>query len=114
MIRIYGVPTCDKIKKTQKLLENNNIAFTFVNVRKEPISKDKLRTITNLLNLENVLNRKGLLFRKLGLKDKSLSDSQLFEELFREQGMIKRPLIEKDGRFWIGYNEEDILKFLTK
>ncbi|MCB0282221.1 MAG: arsenate reductase family protein [Calditrichaeota bacterium] len=112
MIRIYGVPSCDKIKKTLKLLDNNKIAYEFANVRKTPVEKGKLKIITDALGIDLVLNRQGMLYRKLGLKDKNLTSDQLFEQLFNEQGMIKRPLIEYNGKFHVGYDEEKILQFI--
>lgn len=112
MIKVYGVPTCDQIKKTKLFLECENISFTFVNIRKEPLEREKLEKIINQLGLNIVLNRRGMLYRKLGLKDKNLSDRQLSEELFKEQGMIKRPLIEHQNGFHIGYDEQAMLRFL--
>jgi len=112
LIKVFGVPTCDKIKKTHSLLSSYEIPFEFVNLRKNALSKTKLQNIVEQLGLETVLNRKGMLFRKLGLKEKDLSDEQLFEELFNEQGMIKRPLIEKDNTFMCGYDQNKILSFV--
>ena len=112
MISVFGVPTCDKIKKTQSLLNSNSIDFEFINVRKSPISKDELKNIIEQLGLEVVLNKRGMLYRKLGLKDKNLSDQQLFSELLNEQGMIKRPLIKKGDKYHSGYDDEAIIKFL--
>ena len=77
-----------------------------------PLNQETLRLAVNQLGLDIVLNRKGMLYRKLGLKDKKLSTKQLFEELLKEQGMIKRPIIEKDGLFHCGYDETAILGFL--
>lgn len=108
LINVYGVPNCDKIRKTKSFLEQNIIEYTFINVRSEPLSKETLTQAVNQLGLDIVLNRKGMLYRKLGLKDKNLSDDQLFNELFNEQGMIKRPLIEKNGKYHCGYNEQAI------
>ena len=112
LIHVYGVPTCDKIKKTKSLLDNNKIDYMFINVRKEPLTREKLAKAVDKLGLDIVLNRKGMLYRKLGLKDKNLSNEQLFIELYNEQGMIKRPLIEKNGSFHCGYNEQSILSFV--
>lgn len=64
------------------------------------------------LGLDIVLNSKGATFRKLGLKDMGLNDDELFQRLLKEQGMIKRPLIEKNGRFRIGFDETGILEFV--
>lgn len=112
LIKVYGLPTCDKIKRTLTLLASENIKFSFVNVRKNPLSKDTLKHIVNQLGIEIVLNKRGMLFRKSGLKEKTLTDQQLFEELFKEQGMIKRPLIEKNGKYISGFDEEAIITFI--
>jgi len=112
LIHVYGVPTCDKIKKTQSLLDNNKIDYMFINVRTEPLTREKLAGVVDKLGLDIVLNRTGMLYRKLGLKEKNLSNEQLFMELFKEQGMIKRPLIERNGSFHIGYDEQAILSFV--
>lgn len=63
------------------------------------------------LSIEVVVNSKGTTYRKLGLKQKSLNEDELFEILLSEQGMIKRPLLENKGRFWIGFDELGILGF---
>ena len=112
MPKVYGVPSCDQIKKTKAFLEKNDRRFTFVNIRKEPLERDKLEKVIKQLGLNIVLNKRGMLYRKLGLKNKNLSDKQLFEELYNEQGMIKRPLIEHKNNFHIGYDEQAILTFL--
>lgn len=111
MLNVYGVPTCDKIKKTKSLLERNDIKYLFINLRKEPLKRETLAEAVKQLGLNVVLNRKGLLYKKRGLKDKNLSEEQLFNELLNEQGMINRPLIEKNGTFHCGYDEPAILSF---
>ncbi|KAA3609760.1 MAG: Spx/MgsR family RNA polymerase-binding regulatory protein [Calditrichaeota bacterium] len=114
MIKVYGVPSCDQIKKTKTFFQKENIEFTFVNIRKETLDRDKLNKVIDQLGIDVVLNRRGMLYRKLGLKDKNLNNDQLADELFNEQGMIKRPLIEQGKLFHIGYNEQEILKFLKE
>ena len=112
MIILYGVPTCQKIRKTKALLEELNVEYQFVNVKKTPISEEELRNIVNQLGLQNVVNSKGPTYRKLGLKDKNLDDEALFQILLKEQGMITRPLIKKGNKYWIGFDEQGIRNFV--
>jgi len=113
MVKLYGVPNCQQIRKTKALFEENNIEYEFIHVKKTPLSKEQLQKVVAQLGLEKALNSKGATYRKLGLKQMDLSEEELFSWLLKEQGMIKRPLIEKDGRFWIGFDPEGILKFLA-
>lgn len=113
MVTLYGVPTCQKIRKTKALLEQLNVEYQFVNVKKTPIPEEQLRTIVKQLGLQKVVNSKGPTYRKLGLKDKNLDDEALFQILLKEQGMITRPLIQKGDRYWIGFDEEGIKQFVS-
>jgi len=77
---------------------------------------NRLREIAGQLGVWAITNSKGPTFRKLGLKNKDLSDAELLEWLYKEQGMIKRPLIEKNGNYWVGvkgFDEEAILSFIN-
>ncbi len=112
MITLYGVPQCQKIRKTKKLLEDNGIDYVFINVKKQPLTREELQKIVDQLGLQSVLNAKGPTFRKLGLKDRNLSEEELFDWLLKEQGMINRPLIQKGNAFWIGFDEQGILDFV--
>jgi len=112
VIKLYGVPTCQQIRKTKALFEENNISYEFVNVKKQPVSESFLRKVVDQLGLEKAVNTKGTTYRKLGLKNMDLDEEQLFQWLLKEQSMIKRPLIEKDGQFWIGFEPEGIMNFI--
>lgn len=97
-------------------MEEKKIDFEFVNVKKEPVNETQLKEITDQLGVQTITNSKGPTYRKLGLKENPPSDPELFQWLLKEQGMIKRPLIEKEGKYWIaekGYDEEAILGFIN-
>lgn len=112
MIKVYGVPSCDKIKKTLNLFEDQKIEFEFINLRQRPLLKEMLRVVIDQLGINTVLNTRGMIYRKKGLKDKNLSEENLFIELFKDQGMIKRPLIENQGKYISGYDQDKILNFV--
>ena len=95
-----------------KILEDKSIAFEFVNVRKTPINEKQLKTIVASLGMEAVFNKKGSTYRRLGLNYDQMSDQERFENIATEQSMIRRPLLEKDGRYHIGFDEAAIIKFV--
>ncbi len=92
-------------------MDNNNIKYTFVNVKKDPIDKSFLGKIAGILGMDSIFNMKGPTFRKFKLNYTDLSSKNKLNLLFENQGMIKRPLLEKDIRFSVGYDEEKILDF---
>jgi Spx/MgsR family transcriptional regulator len=115
MVKLYGVPSCKQIRDSKGLFENEGIDYEFINIRKTPMDAALLRETIKQMGMDTVVNRKGPTYRKLGLKEKNLSDEELFKILLQEQGMIKRPLIKKGPKFWQspkGFNREEILAFI--
>lgn len=113
MIRLYGIPNCKQITNTKALFKENGIEYKFIHVKKTPIPQEQLSEIISQLGQDIVVNRRGMMYRKLGLKDKNLSPQEEFKYLLSKQGMIKRPLIEKEGKYLIGFDENVILNFVT-
>lgn len=111
MIKLYGVPSCNKIRDAKVILESNNIEYQFINVKKTPIPKEQLKDIVNQLGVDKVLNKQGLTYKKLGLKQMNLNDTQQLQWLLKEQGMIKRPLLENKGKYLIDSDDKIIVKF---
>ena len=111
MVKVYGIPNWQQIRKTRVVYDENNISYEFQNLKKEPLEENFLRDVVRQLGLDVVVNSKGMTYRKLGLKDKNLSEEDLIKVLLEEQGMIKRPLVENKGRFRIGFDEQELLDF---
>lgn len=112
MTRLYGIPNCDQIRKTKRFLQNHAVDFEFINIRKEPLSREKLKAAIRQLGPDRVINKRGATYRKLGIKDRALNDDQLFDILLNEQTLIKRPLLENEGNYLTGYDEAAIKELI--
>jgi len=106
--RLYGIPNCDQIRKAKRFLQSHRVDFEFINIRKAPLSREKLKAAVRQLGMDRVINKRGATYRKLGIKDRALNDDQLFDILLDEQTLIKRPLIENRGSYLSGYDEAKI------
>ena len=55
-----------------------------------------------------LLNTSGVMYRSIGAKlIKAMSDKELFEKLFEEPRLIKRPFLFKPDKFFlVGFKEE--------
>ena len=93
-------------------MELKNINYEFINVKKSPISKAHLGKISKEVGMELIFNMKGPTFRKMNLIYSDLAQAKKLDLLYENQGMIKRPLIEKSGKYHVGFNEEKILQFI--
>ncbi|MGM0506713.1 MAG: arsenate reductase family protein [Bacteroidota bacterium] len=106
MVTLYGIPNCNQIRKTRSWLDEREIPFRFVDLKKEPLSREELREMAEKVGLDLLINRRGMKWRQLGLAKKELSEGQLFEQLFEHQVMIKRPLLVKGKTVHVGFDEE--------
>ena len=112
MIKIYGIPNCNKIRDTRKLLDSHRIPYEFIDVRTAPLDAEQIRKMSEQLGLKQMFNTKGSTYRRLKLDYDALQDGERLNWLEREQAMIRRPLIENAGHYHIGYDEESIIKFV--
>ena len=111
MITLYGIPNCGSVKKAKDWLNGEGLAFEEVNWKKRPITRAEMARFVDQKGMDVVLNRRGMTWRKLGLKDQNLSDEQLLDQLLEHQGLMKRPVIDRDGDLIVGYDAEAYAAF---
>lgn len=114
MLHIAGIKNCNKIRDTKKWMEEHNVDFEFIDVKKDPLTREELKELEFKVGLDVLVNKRGRKWRDLGLSDKNLSDDELFEQLLEHQVMIKRPVLIKDESVLVGYDEESFEAFIAE
>lgn len=112
MVEVYGIKNCDKIRKTKKWLSDNDIEYEFFDLKEEPLTREELEEFVYRVGLDTLVNKRGMTWRKLGLKDQDLSDDELFEILLDHQTMIKRPVLISGEAILVGYDEDAFETFV--
>lgn len=112
MLKVYGIKNCNKVRDTLKWLDDKGVEYTFVNLKKDPLTEAKLDEFVHKVGLDVLVNTRGTTYRNLGLKDKNLDDDQLFDYLLENQSMIKRPVLELDEAVLVGYDEDAFESFV--
>ncbi|MBT4990085.1 MAG: ArsC family reductase [Rickettsiales bacterium] len=112
MIKIYGIKNCNSIKKTLNWFEQNNIEYTFHDYKKLGAEKETLNNFVNYFGWEIVLNRKGTSWRKLDERQKGTinNNETAIKLMIENNSIIKRPIIDYEQGFLIGYNEAELEK----
>ena len=98
---IYGIKTCGSVRKALKFCKDNSIECDFHDIRKEPLSDEKIRYFVSKVDVNLLFNNKGTKYRDLKLKDLNLDDNGKLEWLCKENMLLKRPVIE--------YNNDQVL-----
>ncbi len=114
MTTLYAIPNCNTVKKARAWLDANNIEYDFHNYKKQSIDKETLQQWVNELSWEVVINRKGMTWRKLDESVRSAMNAEKAIDIMLEnQSIIKRPLIVKNDKKILGFNENDYVEFFT-
>ncbi len=107
MVTIYGIRNCDTMKKARDWLDARGVAYDFHDYKVAGMDRARLDGWVSAVGWEGLLNRAGTTFRKLSEQDRAAVDEDKAVRLMLEQpSMIKRPVLEVDGRLLVGFKPE--------
>ena len=104
---VYGIKTCGSVKKAIKFFKDNGVDFEFVDIKKEPVSKQKIESWLEKVSIDKLFNSRGTKYRTLKLKELNLDDKGKQEWLAKENLLIKRPVVEYKGDVIVGFDEDE-------
>jgi Spx/MgsR family transcriptional regulator len=109
MIKIYGIPNCDTVKKARAWLTDNGVEHQFHDFKKQGVPADRLDAWLSSAGWETLLNRKGTAWRQLedGVKDAVVDAATAREVMLSHVSTIKRPVVDWTNGTTMGFKPED-------
>lgn len=98
---LYGIPTCDTCKKAMKALEAAGHAVTFRDVRRDPLSEAEIARLVAGFG-DRLINKQSTTYR--GFSD-FLRESEADAQIAAQPTVMKRPVIEADGKLYLGWDD---------
>ena len=106
-VTIYGIKNCDTMKKARAWLADHSIEAEFHDYKASGIDRAHLERWCSEAGWETVLNRAGTTFRKLDEADRQdLDAGKAIALMLAQPSMIKRPVLEVDGRLLVGFKPD--------
>ena len=108
-MKLFSYSSCSTCRRAIKWLKSNDIVFELIDILEKPPSKEMLVSASDQYgDRKYLLNTSGRIYRSIGSEVvKKMSDDQLFEKLFIEPRLIKRPFLFKSNKcFLVGFKEE--------
>ena|SRR5580698_4084271 len=106
-VTIYGIKNCDTMKKAFTWLDGHGVAYDFHDYKKAGVTTAQLARWCAAAGWQVVLNRAGTTFRKLADADKlALTQDKAVALMAAQPSMIKRPVLDVDGKLEIGFKPE--------
>lgn len=106
-ITIHGIKACDTMKKARDWLAGQGVDYGFHDYKVAGIGRGLLESWTDKVGWEVLLNRGGTTFRNLPEADRrDLTRDKAIDLMLAQPSMIKRPVLEVDGRLIVGFKPE--------
>ncbi|GKT03600.1 hypothetical protein OKN36_11360 [Furfurilactobacillus sp. OKN36] len=94
----------------------NDIPFSERNIFAEPLSTDEIKTVLRMTEdgTEEIISKRSKVFQDLDIDLDELPMNQLIELIHENPALLRRPIIMDDKRLQVGYNEDEIRRFLPR
>jgi arsenate reductase len=106
-MKLYGIPNCTTVKKARAWLAGRGLDVPFHDFKKHGVDAAWLRAVGQDVGWQNLLNTRGTTWRKLDDADKAAAadEAGAIALMQVQPSVIKRPVLERDGRYHLGFSE---------
>lgn len=116
MINLYVSSSCTSCRKARAWLKKHDIPFKERNIFSEPLTKEDIVNILRLTEngTEEIISTRSKAFQELHVNLDDLSIDQLLDLVEKNPSLLRRPIIMDDRRLQVGYNDDEIRRFLPR
>ncbi|KRL99719.1 arsenate reductase [Liquorilactobacillus satsumensis DSM 16230 = JCM 12392] len=97
-------------------MRKHEIPFKERNIFSEPLSINEIKQILQMTEngTEEIISKRSKAYQKLNVDLDELPLKQLFDLIQKNPGLLRRPIILDEKRLQVGYNEDEIRRFLPR
>lgn len=111
--KVYGIKNCDTMKKTFAWLSDAGIEYDLHDYKKYGADINLIDMACQTHGWENVINRRGMTWRKLPDEVKNNMDHASALEIAQDKpSIIKRPILAVDDDIYLGFDPEKYKEIL--
>ncbi|EMW6117010.1 transcriptional regulator SpxA [Enterococcus faecium] len=116
MLTLYTSPSCTSCRKARAWLQEHQIPFVERNIFSEPLNSSELKAILQMTEdgTEEIISTRSKVFQKLNMDLDDLPLQELLELVQNHPGLLRRPIMIDDKRLQVGFNEDEIRRFLPR
>ena len=116
MDTLYTSPSCTSCRKARAWLEEHNIPFEERNIFSNPLNVDEIKQILQMTEdgTEEIISKRSKIFQDLDIDLDELPLQKLYTLIQKNPGLLRRPIMMDSKRLQVGYNEDEIRRFLPR
>ena len=107
-MKLYGIPNCTTVKKARAWLADHAHDAAFHDFKKQGVDAEWLRNVIRQTGWQALVNTRGTTWRKLSDAEKAAAGDEAgaIALMQVQPSVIKRPVLERDGTYHLGFTEE--------
>ncbi|MDX8362558.1 MULTISPECIES: transcriptional regulator SpxA [Bacillaceae] len=116
MVTLYSSPSCTSCRKARSWLEEHDISFKERNIFSESLTIEEIKEILRMTEegTDEIISTRSKTFQKLNVNVDTLPLNELYSLIRENPGLLRRPIIIDEKRLQVGYNEDEIRRFLPR
>ncbi|QWU45991.1 MULTISPECIES: transcriptional regulator SpxA [Bacillus] len=116
MVILYTTASCASCRKAKAWLEEHQIDYIEKNIVSNSMTADELKSILRLTEegATEIISTRSKIFQELNINIEALSLNEFYKLIIEHPQMLRRPIMLDEKRLQIGFNEEEIRKFLPR
>lgn len=116
MLTLYTSPSCTSCRKARAWLLEQEIPFKERNIFSEPLDINELKEILRMTEdgTEEIISTRSKVFQKLDMNLDELPLPALLKLVQENPGLLRRPIMIDEKRLQVGFNEDEIRRFLPR
>jgi regulatory protein spx len=116
MITLYTSPSCTSCRKARAWLDEHDIPYKERNIFSEPLTVEETKEIFRMTEdgTDEIISTRSKAFQELNINLETMPLQDLFQLISDNPGLLRRPIILDEKRLQVGYNEDEIRRFLPR
>lgn len=116
MVTLYVTPSCTSCRKARAWLEDNNIPYQERNIFTEPLTLNEIKAILRMTEegTEDIVSTRSKAYAELNIDISEMPLNEFFDLVQKEPGLLRRPIMIDEKRLQVGFNEDEIRRFLPR
>ncbi|WP_087717399.1 transcriptional regulator SpxA [Levilactobacillus brevis] len=115
-VTLYTSPSCTSCRKARLWFEEHGITYREQNIFSEPLTVNDIKSILRLTEdgTEEIVSKRSRAYQELTVDLDDLPLRDLYALIQEHPGILRRPIMVDEKRLQVGFNEEEIRRFLPR
>ena len=111
---LYGIKNCDSVKKARRWLEQHAADYRFHDFREHGLDKSAVSAWIDQLGWETVVNKRSTTWKQLSDAQRQQMDAKsAIACILENPTLVKRPLLDLNGAYHVGFNADHYSTLFT-